>query len=48
MLYDLNYSVSRKCRTSELMFFKSESLIPKNEILNQNCININLREWSQN
>lgn len=43
MLYDLNYSVSKKCRASELMVFKRDSLIPQNELLNQNNIYINLR-----
>lgn len=46
MLYDLNYSVSKKCRASELMIFKKDSLIPQNELLNQNNININLRMLS--
>ncbi|RHL91771.1 DNA adenine methylase [Veillonella atypica] len=47
MLYDLNYSVSKKCRASELMIFKKDSLIPQNELLNQNNININLRMMSK-
>lgn len=46
MLYDLNYSVSKKCRASELMVFKRDSLIPQNELLNQNNIYINLRSMN--
>ena len=45
MLYDLNYSVSKKCKTSELMIFKSNIPIPKNKLLKQNGIDINLRAW---
>lgn len=47
MLYDLNYSVSKKCKTSELMVFKHSIPIPSDELLNQNGIHINLREWCQ-
>lgn len=43
MLYDLNYSVSKKCKTSELMIFKSNIPIPRNKLLEQNGIDINLR-----
>lgn len=43
MLYDLNYSVSKKCKASELMIFKSNIPIPKNKLLEQNGIDINLR-----
>lgn len=43
MLYDLNYSVSKKCKTSELMIFKSNIPIPKNKLLKQKGIDINLR-----
>ena len=45
ILYDLNYSVSKKCKTSELMIFKSNIPIPKNKLLKQNGIDINLRAW---
>lgn len=45
MLYDLNYSFSKKCKTSELMIFKSNIPIPKNKLLKQNGIDINLRAW---
>ena len=45
MLYDLNYSVSKKCKTSELMIFKSNISIPRNKLLEQNGIDINLRAW---
>ena len=47
MLYDLNYSVSKKCKTSELMVFKHSIPIPSDELLKQNGIHINLREWCQ-
>lgn len=47
MLYDLNYSVSKKCKTSELMIFKPEISIPTDELLNEKRIHINLREWCQ-
>lgn len=43
-LYDLNYSISKKCRTSELMIFKSDIPIPSGELLRKNGIEINLRE----
>ena len=47
MLYDLNYSVSKKCKASELMIFKSNIPIPKNKLLEQNGIDINLRACIQ-
>ena len=47
MLYDLNYSVSKKCKTSELMIFKSNIPIPRNKLLEQNGIDINLRACIQ-
>ena len=47
MLYDLNYSVSKKCKTSELMIFKSNIPIPRNKLLEQNGIDINLRAFIQ-
>ena len=47
MLYDLNYSVSKKCKTSELMIFKSNISIPRNKLLEQNGIDINLRACIQ-
>jgi len=43
MLYDLNYSVSKKCKASELLIFKDSIRIPTDEILNQKGIHINLR-----
>lgn len=47
MSYDLNYSVSKKCKTSELMIFKSNISIPRNKLLEQNGIDINLRACIQ-
>ena len=47
MLYDLNYSVSKKCKASELMIFKSNIPIPRNKLLEQNGIDINLRACIQ-
>ena len=47
MLYDLNYSVSKKCKTSELTIFKSNIPIPRNKLLEQNGIDINLRACIQ-
>lgn len=46
MLYDLSYSVSTKCTASELMVFKPDISIPRDELLNQRGINIRLRKWS--
>lgn len=45
MMYDLNYSVSKKCKTSELMIFKPNISIPLDESLKQNGIYINLRKY---
>ena len=46
MLYDLNYSVSKVCKTSEIMVFKPNFPIPQDELLQNNDIHINLRELS--
>ena len=42
-LYDLNYSVSSKCKASELMIFKEGMEIPNNEKLQKQRIKINIR-----
>ena len=44
-LYDLNYSVSAKCKASELMIFRNEILPPTDEMLVQAKIKINLRPY---
>lgn len=45
-LYDLNYSVSKKCKASELMIFKSGIEIPSDELLQSQKININIRPYN--
>ena len=42
-LYDLNYSVSSKCKASELMIFKEGIKVPYNEELQKQRIKINIR-----
>lgn len=42
-LYDLNYSVSSKCKTSELMIFKEGIKVPYDEELQEQKIKINIR-----
>lgn len=42
-LYDLNYSVSSKCKASELMIFKEGIEIPDDEELQKQRIKINIR-----
>ena len=42
-LYDLNYSVSTKCKASELMIFGNNIVLPTNEMLLKEKIRINLR-----
>lgn len=42
-LYDLNYSVSSKCKASELMIFKEGIKAPYNEELQKQRIKINIR-----
>lgn len=42
-LYDLNYSVSAKCKASELMVFRNEILPPTDEMLIHAKVKINLR-----
>lgn len=42
-LYDLNYSVSTKCKASELMIFGNDIVLPTNEMLLKEKIRINLR-----
>ena len=42
-LYDLNYSVSAKCKASELMIFKNGILPPTDEMLTHAKVKINLR-----
>ena len=44
-LYDLNYSVSAKCKASELMIFRNEILPPTDEMLVQVKVKINLRPY---
>lgn len=44
-LYDLNYSVSEKCRASELMIFRNDILPPTDEMLVQAKVKINLRPY---
>lgn len=45
-LYDLNYSVSKKCKASELMIFKDGIEIPSDELLQSQKININIRPYN--
>lgn len=45
-LYDLNYSVSAKCKASELMIFRNEILPPTDEMLVQAKVKINLRPYA--
>lgn len=45
-LYDLNYSVSTKRKTNELMIFKDGIIIPPDEELNSKKINIHIRPLS--
>lgn len=45
-LYDLNYSVSKKCRASELMIFKDGIEIPSEELLQSQNIKINIRPYN--
>lgn len=42
-LYDLNYSVCSKCKTSELMIFKEGIKVPHDMELQKQRININIR-----
>ena len=42
-LYDLNYSVSAKCKASELIVFRNEILPPTDEMLIHAKVKINLR-----
>lgn len=44
-LYDLNYSVSKKCKASELIIFKADTEIPSDEELCLNGINIHIRPF---
>ncbi len=44
-LYDLNYSISKKCKASELIIFKSGIEPPCNEELCSNGINIHIRPF---
>ena len=46
-LYDLNYSVSEKCKASELMIFRNSILPPTDEMLVQAKVKINLRAICQ-
>ncbi|MDD6219359.1 MAG: DNA adenine methylase [Selenomonadaceae bacterium] len=43
-LYDLNYSVSKKCKNSEMMIFKKYENVPDNNQLLERGIVINLRK----
>ena len=42
-LFDLNYSVSKKCKASELMIFRPGIFVPANIDLQADSININIR-----
>ena len=42
-LYDLNYSVSSKCKASELMIFKEGIKVPYDKELQERRIKINIR-----
>lgn len=42
-LYDLNYSVSSKCKASELMIFKEGIKVPNDKELQKQRIKINIR-----
>ena len=44
-LYDLNYSVSSKCKASELIIFKDGIAIPRDKELREHKININIRPF---
>ncbi len=46
-LYDLNYSVSSKCKASELMIFKDGIRVPRDEELQKQSIKINVRLFEQ-
>lgn len=46
-LYDLNYSVSAKCKASELIIFRDSNLAPSNEELIINKIKVNIRPHNQ-
>lgn len=42
-LYDLNYSVSSKCKASEIIMFKSGIEVPNDEELQKQRVKINIR-----
>ena len=44
-LYDLNYSVSKKCKASEFMIFKAGTELLRDEELCSNGINIHIRPF---
>ena len=44
-LYDLNYSISSKCKASELMIFKDGIEVPRDEELQRQRIKLNLRPF---
>lgn len=44
-LYDLKYSVSSKCKASELMIFKDGIVIPRDENLQKQKIKLNIRPY---
>ena len=44
-LYDLKYSVSSKCKASELMIFKDGIVIPHDEKLQKQKIKLNIRPY---
>lgn len=46
-LYDLNYSVSKKCKASELMIFKAGTEAPSDEELCSKGINIHMRPFEK-
>lgn len=46
-LYDLNYSVSKKCKASELIIFKAGTEIPSDEELCSRGINIHIRPFEK-
>lgn len=44
-LYDLKYSVSSKCKASELMIFKDGIVLPRDENLQKQKIKLNIRPY---
>ena len=44
-VYDLKYSVSSKCKASELMIFKDGIVLPRDENLQKQKIKLNIRPY---